>query len=221
MNFPPPPPAPVLRRVNAIGPQDFVPRNLNLDFMAAQDVPNVFNGNGLNFPNILNIPAPNVPNVPAPNVQNVQNVPAPNVPNVPAPNVPNVQNVQNAQNAINVNELNEYFYGMFQFAKNEQRARGDQTLSWDNYRNRFYNTFLVSEKENIMNDMREEIRKRYDRLYLKFAGYEFGKKSSKKSRKSKKSQKKTRKSKKSPKKTKKSKKSPKKTKKSLKKTKRV
>lgn len=137
-------------------------------------------------------------------------------------NVHNVQNVHQNDQAFNVNQLNEYFYNLFQFAKNEQRARGDQTLSWDNYRTRFYNTFLVSEKENIMNDMREEIRLRYDREYPKFFGYSFGKKKS--AKKAKKTPKKTKKAKKSLKKAKKSSKktkSIKKSKKSIRKTKRV
>lgn len=134
-----------------------------------------------------------------------------------------VQNAAPNAQAFNVNQLNDYFYGMFQFAKNEQRARGEQTLSWDNYRNRFYNTFLVSEKENIMNDMREEIRTRYDRIYPKFQGYGFGKKkSAKKAKKSvKKAKKSAKKAKKSAKKAKKSIRKAKKSDKKSKKTKRV
>jgi hypothetical protein len=178
---------------------DLAPRNLNLDFMNAR---------------VVDIP-------PAPRLV-AQNAAADgdfeprdlNVMNLRVLDIPNIPNIPNAVNVVNVNQLNDYFYDLFRFAKNEQQARGDKTLSWDNYRNRFYNTFLVSEKENIMNDMREEVRIRYDREYPKFHGYGFGKKKSKSTKKSvKKSAKKTKKS------TKKAKKSAKKVKKSVKKAK--
>jgi len=214
MNIPPPPPLPQLRRRNAVAENDLEPRDLNLDFMNARPV---------GIP-----PAPAAPRLARENrVMEVDfeplnlNADFANVRVLDIPNVPNVLNVPNVANVheINVNQLNDYFYGMFQFAKNEQRARGEQTLSWDNYRNRFYNTFLVSEKENIMNDMREEIRLRNDRVYPKFHGYGFGKK--KTSRKVKKSAKKSaKKVKKSIKKTKNSSKKAKKSAKKSKKTKR-
>ena len=117
-------------------------------------------------------------------------------------------NIQNGHaQAFNGAQLDSYFYGMFQFAKQEQRLRRHETLAWDNYRNRFYNTFLVSEKEKIMSDMREQLLQEYGRDYPKFHGYNvanngllgFGKKKS--SRKAKKS---ARKAKKSAKKVKKS-----------------
>jgi hypothetical protein len=206
MNIPQPPPLPQLRRRNAVvAEDDLAPRNLNLDFMNARAV---------------DIPPAPVPHLERQNAAAAEDFEPHNLNlNARVLDNPNVVNVPNAANEINVNQLNDYFYNLFQFAKNEQRARGQETLSWDNYRNRFYNTFLVSEKEKIMSDMREEVRVRYDHVYPKFHGYGFGKKkSSKKSaKKVKKSAKKT---KKSIKKTKKSvKKSVKKTKKSVKKVK--
>lgn len=204
MNIPPPLP-PRLARRNAMAPDDvndLAPRNLNLDFMNAR---------------VVDIP-------PAPRLV-AQNAAADgdfaqrdlNVMNLRVLDIPNIPNAANAVNAVNVNQLNDYFYNLFRFAKNEQQARGEKTLSWDNYRNRFYNTFLVREKENIMNDMREEVRMRYDREYPKFHGYGFGKKKSKSTKKStKKTKKSVKKAKKSVKKVKKSVKKAKKTKKTKK-----
>ena len=191
MNFlPPPQHAPVLQRHNAMGPAD--------------------------FDNLLNLPPPqHAPVLQRHNAMGPDDFARRNL-NIDFMAVANVQNANNGQ--INVVQLNDYFYNLFQFAKNEQRLRRHETLAWDNYRNRFYNTFLVSEKENIMSDMREQLLQEYGSDYPKFHGYGFGKKKS--SRKAKKS---ARKAKKSVKKTKKSvkkvKKSIKKTKKSIKKTK--
>jgi hypothetical protein len=194
MNIPQPPPhLPQLRRPRnaAVVDDDLAPRNLNLDFMNA-------------------IP------VGIPQRQNA----AADGDFVPLNLNFDFMNVANVANEINVNQLNDYFYNLFRFAKNEQQARGHETLSWDNYRNRFYNTFLVSEKEKIMSDMREEVRVRYDRVYPKFHGYGFGKK--KTSKKVKKSVKKVKKSaKKTKKSAKKTKKSTKKVKKSIKKSKKT
>jgi hypothetical protein len=165
MNLPPPQHAPVLRRNDAMGPAD--------------------------FDNLMILPPPqHVPVLRRNDAMGPDDFAARHNLNNDFMAVANVQNANNGQ--INVNQLNDYFYNLFQFAKNEQRARGHETLSWDNYRNRFYNTFLVSEKEKIMNDMREEISERYDHLYPKFRGYGFGKK--KTSKKVKKSAKKVKKS---------------------------
>jgi hypothetical protein len=186
MNLPPPQHAPVLRRNDAMGPAD--------------------------FDNLMILPPPqHVPVLRRNDAMGPDDFAARHNLNNDFMAVANVQNANNGQ--INVNQLNDYFYNLFQFAKNEQRARGHETLSWDNYRNRFYNTFLVSEKEKIMSDMREEVRVRYDRVYPKFHGYGFGKK--KTSKKVKKSAKKTKKS------AKKTKKSTKKVKKSIKKSKKT
>ena len=210
MNIPPPV-LPQLRRRNAVADvvaeDDLAPRNLNLDFMNAQPVG-------------IPVPVLNRQNAAADGDFEPRNL---NVMNVRVLDIPNVANDVNVANVVNANQLNDYFYNLFQFAKNEQRMRGEETLSWDNYRNRFYNTFLVSEKEKIMNDMREEVRLRYDRVYPKFHGYGFGKKKSKKAKKSaKKAKKSAKKDKKSAKKDKKSakkdKKSAKKDKKSAKKS---
>ena len=197
-----PPPLPRLQRHRAVGRDEFEPRNLNEDFMNARIVP---------LPD-LRLNQPMEPR----GVLDFQDL---QIPLIPPINVANPVNPVPMNRQINVDDLNSYFYGMFQFAKNEQRMRREETLSWDNYRNRFYNTFRVNEKENIMNDMREELRLRYDRVYPKFHGYNLDngivfafKKSSKKSKKS------VKKNKKSPKKAKKS---VKKVKKSVRKTKRV